>query len=95
MDFGFYGVFMFASVLAVQYFFSTRNHVYWGAILPVAYIVMLTWLLLSNRLESTIGYVLYLMLGLFFLVAEWKAGRKYLQEKRKKELAQIKTRDMK
>ena len=58
------------------------NH--WGAILPVAYIVLLTWMLISNRIESTIGYVLYLLPGLLFLIAEWNGGRKYFHEKRKK-----------
>ena len=95
MDFGFYGVFIIAGVLAVQFFFSTRNNAYLGAILPVAYIVFLTWILVTNRIESTIGYVLYLLLGLLFLIAEWNGGRKYLREKRKKELDKMKTRDMK
>ncbi|RMB03845.1 hypothetical protein ATH33_0294 [Thermoactinomyces vulgaris] len=84
MDIGFYGVFIIAGVLAVQFFFSTRNKAYWGAILPVAYIVLLTWMLISNRIESTIGYVLYLLPGLLFLIAEWNGGRKYFHEKRKK-----------
>jgi len=28
--FGFYDVFIIAGILGVQYFFSTRNSVYWG-----------------------------------------------------------------
>ncbi|MBN6192934.1 hypothetical protein JQN58_39350 [Aneurinibacillus sp. BA2021] len=95
MDFGFYGVFIIAGVLAIQFFFSTRNNAYLGAILPVAYIVFLTWMLVTNRIESTIGYILYVLLGLLFLIAEWNGGRKYLREKRKKELDKMKTRDMK
>lgn len=95
MDLGFYGVFIIAGILAVQFFLSTRNNAYWGAILPVAYFVLLTWMFISNRINSTIGYVLYLMLGLLFLIAEWNGGRKYVREKRKKELDKIKTFDMK
>ncbi|MED4718731.1 hypothetical protein [Bacillus badius] len=95
MDFGIYGVFIIAGVLAIQFFFSTRNNGYLGAILPVAYIVFLTWMLVTNRVESTIGYILYLLIGLLFLIAEWNGGRKYLREKRKKELDKMKTRDMK
>ncbi|MGN7402415.1 hypothetical protein ACTHO0_21400 [Cytobacillus praedii] len=95
MDISFYRVFIVACVLAVQFFLSTRNNTYWGAILPVAYIVFLTWMLISNRMNSTISYVLVLLLGLLFLIAEWNGGRKYLREKRKKELDKMKILDMK
>lgn len=95
MDISFYRVFIVACVLAVQFFLSTRNNAYWGAILPVAYIVFLTWMLISNRMNSTISYVLVLLLGLLFLIAEWNGGRKYLREKRKKELDKMKILDMK
>lgn len=95
MEIGFYGVFIIAGILAVQFFFSTRNNVYWGAILPVAYILFLTRMLVTNPNENTIGYIMYLLLGLLFLIAEWNGGRKYLREKRKKELDKMKTRDLK
>ncbi|WP_100329970.1 hypothetical protein [Bacillus xiapuensis] len=95
MDYGFYGVFIAAGVLAVQFFFSTRNNVYWGVIMPIAYVLFLTWMLATTRIDSTLGYVLSLLLGLIFLIAEWVSGRKYLQEKRKKELDKIKIRNMK
>ena len=84
MDFSFYIVFIVAGVLAVQSFLSTRDNVYWGSILPVAYIVFLTWMLISNRMESIIIYILILLVGLLFLIAEWRRGRKYLFKKRKK-----------
>ena len=95
MSLDFYGVFIGAGILAVQFFFSTRNNIYWGAILPVAYIVFLTWQFVTNRIESTIGFVLYLLLGMLFLCAEWNGGRKYIHKKRKKELDKMKTHDMK
>ncbi|ABO67700.1 MULTISPECIES: hypothetical protein [Geobacillus] len=95
MDLGAYGVFIVAGVLAVQFFLSTRNRAYWGAILPVAYIVVLTWMLISERMENAIAYVLYLLLGLLFLIAEWQSGRKYLYKKRKNELDKMKTLDLK
>ncbi|MCP3742024.1 hypothetical protein [Rossellomorea sp. BNER] len=91
----FYGVFIVAGVLAVQYFFSTRNSIYWGAVIPVSYIVFLTWMLVTNRIESTIGFILSLLLGILFLIAEWNGGRKYLHKKRRKELDKMKTHDMK
>ena len=67
MDVGFYNVFIIAAILAVQFFLSTRNHAYLGAILPIVYFVLLTWSFLSNRMESFLGYILYLLLGLFSL----------------------------
>jgi hypothetical protein len=91
---GFYGVFIGAGVLALQFFFSTRNNIYWGAILPVAYIVFLTWQFVTNHIENTMGFILYVLLGTLFLGAEWNGGKKYLQEKRKKELDKMKTYDM-
>jgi len=94
MDFGFFNVFIIAAILAVQFFFSTRNHAYLGAVLPIVYFVLLTWSYLSNRMESFLGYILYLLLGLFFLIAEWRGGRKYLLEKREKELEKMKTLDL-
>ena len=48
----------------------------------------------TERIESTLGFILYLLLGLLFLIAEWSAGRKSLQLKRNKELAKMKTHDM-
>jgi hypothetical protein len=94
MSFDFYGVFIGAGILALQFFFSTRNNIYWGAILPVAYIVFLIWQFVTNHIENTMGFILYLLLGLLFLGAEWNGGRKYLHEKRKKELNKMKTYDM-
>ena len=94
MSLGFYGVFIGAGILALQFFFSTRNNIYWGVILPVAYIVFLTWQFVTNHIENTMGFILYLLLGMLFLGAEWNGGRKYLHEKRKKELDKMKTYDM-
>lgn len=94
MNLGFYGVFLIAGVLAVQFFLSTRQQSYSGFILPVAYVVFLTWLLITQRMESMLGYMLYLLLGLLFLLAEWKTGRKYVAEKSKTELDKIKAHDI-
>lgn len=94
MEFGFYGVFIVAGVLALQFFFSTRNNVYWGAVLPVAYIGFLTWQFAMNKIESPMAYILILLLGIAFLCGEWNGGRKYLREKTKKELDIMKTRDI-
>ncbi|WP_407938526.1 hypothetical protein [Niallia nealsonii] len=80
----FYGVFIIAGVLAVQYFFSTRNSIYWGGIVPVAYIVFLTWLFITNRIESIIGFILILLLGMLFLIIEWSGVESTSVRKQKK-----------
>ncbi|MFJ8263009.1 hypothetical protein ACIQ4I_13825 [Rummeliibacillus sp. NPDC094406] len=95
MSFGIYGVLIIAGILAVQFFFSTRNNIYWGAILPVAYIVFLIWLFVTNHIKSNLGFILYLLLGILFLCIEWNGGRKHLHEKTKKELDKMKTLDLK
>lgn len=89
-----YRLLLIVAILAVQYFFSTRSSVYWGALIPGAYIVFSTWMFATHRIESTLGFVLYLLLGMLFLIGEWGTGRKVVREKRKKELEKIKTRDL-
>lgn len=86
--------FYFIGALALQYFFSTRNSIYWGAIIPVGYISLLSWLLITNHLENTIHFILIMIVGLAFFIAEWFTGRKSLYEQRKKELDKMKTYDM-
>lgn len=85
---------IYAGILAVQFFLSSRNNIYWGAILPVAHIVFLTCLFITNRIESTFDFILYLLLGMLFLWIEWNLGRKYFHKKIQKELDKIKTLDM-
>lgn len=89
-----YRLLIIVGILAVQYFFSTRNNAYWGAVIPVAYIGISTWMFVTERIESTLGFILYLILGLLFLIAEWSAGRKSLHLKRNRELNKMKTHDM-
>lgn len=93
--FGFYNVFIIAGMLGLQYFFSTRNSVYWGAIIPIAFLAVLTWMLVTNRIEHTLVYILILLAGMLFLIAEWNRGRKSLHKRREKELEKMATYDMK
>lgn len=90
-----YGVLITAGVLAIQYFFSTRNSGFWGALIPISYIIFLTWMFVTNRIESALAFILALILGILFLFGEWIGGRKYLSEKRRKELDKMKAFDMK
>jgi hypothetical protein len=49
----------------------------------------------TNRIESALAFILALILGILFLFGEWIGGRKYLREKRRKELDKMKAFDMK
>ncbi len=89
-----YRLLIIVGILAVQYLLSTRNKVYWGAIVPVIYIILCTWMFVLERFESIFGFILYLCLGLLFLIAEWSAGRKSLNKKRSRELNRMKTHDI-
>lgn len=92
--FGFYDAFIIAGMLGIQYFFSTRNSVYWGAIIPVLLVIWLTWMLITVRIESILAYVLILIVGIIFLIEQWSNGRKSLRKHRKKELEKMQSHDM-
>ena len=92
-DFGLYNVLIYAGVLGVQYFFATRNSVYWGALIPVIFVTWRTWILFTSD-ERVLSYVLILLLGLAFLIGGWIKGRETLKERRKKELDKMRFHDM-
>lgn len=91
--YGMYDVLIIAGFLAVQHFFSTRDSVYWGALIPIVFTV---WRLsmIFTRDESVLSIVLILLVGLAFLIGEWVNGRNTLQAKREKELEKMKSHDM-
>jgi hypothetical protein len=93
--FGIYDALIIAGFLGLQYFLSSRNNVYWGAIIPVLFVSWSTWMLLTARVDSILAYMLILIVGFIVLLMEWSEGRKSLREKRKKELAKMKSFDMK
>jgi len=92
--FGIFDVLIIAGALAVQYFFSSRHHVFWGAIIPVIFTGFMIQQFLTDRIGTWLEFVLLLLLGLAFLTAEWGNGRRSLREKQKKELQQMQTQDM-
>ncbi|MEK4800696.1 hypothetical protein MHI02_03755 [Oceanobacillus sp. FSL K6-0118] len=92
--FGFYDVFIIAGILGVQHFLSTRDSVYWGALIPLVFVIWRTWILFNEN-ENLLAYVLILLVGLAFLFGGWYEGRKALQKKRKQELDKMKSHDIK
>jgi len=81
-------------ILGFQHFFSTRNNKYFGAILPLGYTLVMTWLFVNNQFDKPLAFILYLLLGLAFLLSGWKAGRNKYQKDRKNELNKMKTKDI-
>lgn len=83
-------------ILAIQHFLSMRNNVWWGAIMPTVYIVLMFYLKLSgkaNELERDFWFIA--ILGTVILLSTWTSGRQSLIKKRKKELEKMKSRDLK
>lgn len=87
-------VFIYAGILAVQYFFSTRNNVYWGAFIPVVFILFLTYMFATNHIEHILAFILYLIVGMLFLFGQWVGGRESLRRHRRKELEKMQSHDL-
>lgn len=77
-------------ILVIQSFLSRRNNVYWGAILPIVYVVTLIYLWFFKTFSLLTAFV-----GLVALLGIWADGRASLKKKRKKELEKMKLHDFK
>ncbi|WP_232828031.1 hypothetical protein [Paraliobacillus sp. X-1268] len=88
-------VFIYAGILAVQYFFSTRNNVYWGAFIPVVFILFLTYMFVTNHIENIFAFILYLIVGMLFLLGQWFGGRESHRKRRRRELEKMESHDLK
>ena len=83
-------------ILFLQYFLSSRNKAFWGFILPVVYILLLTYLKLYGVFDGyTKEFWLYSTLGIAGLLITQAAGRNSLKKKRIKELDKINSHDLK
>lgn len=92
--FGIFDVLIIAGILGVQHFLASRNSVYWGGLIPLAFVVWRTWMYFNGD-EKFLAYILILLVGLAFLIGGWYEGRKALHKKRKQELDKMKSHDMK
>lgn len=83
-------------ILLLQYFLSTRNKVFWGGILPVGYVLLLTYLKIFGVFDDyTKEFWFFSVLGITVLIGIWIAGRESLKKKRMKELDKMKSHDLK
>lgn len=80
--------------LACQYLLSSRSNVYLGCIIPVVYIGVLTWMFMIGNIGRPLTFILYMLLGLAFLIGQWFAGRKAFEKKRKSELEKMSIHDI-
>lgn len=82
------------AILGIQYFLSTRNRTFWGAILPTAYIIFLVALSIHEG-KSFASFYLPLIGGLALLLGEWIKGREALKKKQEREMRVMKAMDIK
>lgn len=91
----FYRLFIILGLLAIQLFLSSRNNKYLGAILPVLLVVFLIWSYMTDRIDSLLKVLLFLLVGMVAFLLEWDRGREYVKNKQKKELEKMKMYDTK
>ncbi|AMO85334.1 hypothetical protein B857_03876 [Solibacillus isronensis B3W22] len=94
--FGFGDIYDFLIIvvlLGVQYFLASRKSFYWGALLPLGFLIWRIYLIVTNN-DNIIVQVIIILLGLAFLSGQWVNGRKSVKDKQKKELLKIKVRDI-
>lgn len=89
-----YDVLIIAVLLGVQYYLASQNSIYWGAILPTAFVIWRVYLIFTTD-ENVLAQVLIILLGVAFLTGQWINGRKSLKKRQKKELLKIKANDLK
>ncbi|WP_055109292.1 hypothetical protein [Paenibacillus ihumii] len=86
--------FIIIGMSAFQYFMATRNSIILGAIIPILFTAVMTWMFTTSRIESMTKYIVLLLVGLIILIEEWVRGRKSLQKRRQKELDIMKAKDL-
>ncbi|WP_342492951.1 hypothetical protein [Bacillus sp. FSL W7-1336] len=82
------------SIFALQYFLSTRNHLMWGACIPIIFLIVMGWLYFTYQVNHHIGFIILLLVGLALLIEEWNRGRRMLHQKKKKEIEKMKSQDI-
>jgi len=90
-----YGWLIAIGILGIQFVLSRRNNVYWGAILPILYLVFIFgWLAKRMGNGNTFTLIITAIAGLAVLLGIWIKGREALKNKRKKELEKMKLHDI-
>ncbi|MGW9019763.1 hypothetical protein [Priestia megaterium] len=87
-------VLILGAIFGIHYFLSSRASVYWGAIFPGVYVVYCGWIFTTRQVEHPIQAILWMLLGLLFIVVEWGVGRDAYKKKQQNELNKMKTQDI-
>lgn len=92
---GIYGWVIAIVVIGIQFYLSRKENVYWGAILPVLYLVFIVgWFIKKFGEVETLTLLLAAVGGLAFLLSIWINGRDSLKKKIKKEMEKIDLHDI-
>lgn len=59
------------------------------------FVILMTWLFFTNRINNTITFIILIIVGLLLLIEEWWRGRKSFHKRRKREINKMKTKDLK
>jgi len=81
-------------IIGLQYFLSRRQKVFWGAILPIAFIILTIVLLSFNSFNGWVSMIFPAILGLLILCGIWSNAREDLKKKRLKELEKMQAQDL-
>ncbi|WP_436859999.1 hypothetical protein [Staphylococcus caeli] len=74
---------IYALLFAVQYFLSRSGNKLLGAIVPIIFVCILIFLYLTGKLGLNLwGTLIFGIIGLLFLLAEWDKAQKDKQEQR-------------
>lgn len=86
-------VLLFTVLLGVQYVLASQKNVYWGAILPVAFLSWGVYVIVTTN-GHVVGQGAIVLLGVAFLCGQWVSGRKSLKAKQQKELRKMQVQDI-
>lgn len=87
----FIAIFVFC---ALQYIISRLKWGVLGIIMPTIYIICMFYARYNGMIENTVVFVVLLLAGIAFLIAEWIHGRQDRRNKHANELDKMKKKDL-
>lgn len=80
-------------MFGIQYFLSTRSNKFLGAIIPMLFVIFVTFMYFNNNLGPITSIVL-LALGLIALIEQWYKGNNQKKLNADKEMVKMKGKDL-
>lgn len=83
-------------ILVAQHFLSRREKSYWGATLPILYILFLIYGKMTSlfKVGHDKGIIFLGIFGTVILLGIWVSGREDVSKKRKKEMEKIEVQNL-